>query len=81
MTPVPQSTNGPFINQVTKHAEIPQTQNVDKVVDMPVVTQRQVPQIQTALKTVEAPPAQFVGRVVEAPEIVVRKHVEIPQTY
>ena len=40
-------TNRPSINQETKHAEIPQIHYIDKVVvDMPVVMQRQVPQIQ-----------------------------------
>ena len=42
-------TNRPSINQVTKHAEIPQTLHIDKVVGMPVVMQRQVPRIQTCL--------------------------------
>ena len=62
----------PSINQVTKHEEIPQIYDIDKgVVDVPVVMQRQVPQIQiqTVWKTVEVTPAQFVGRVVETPVI------------
>ena len=62
-------------------AEIPQTQNVDEVVDVRVVMQRQVPQVQTVPNTVEVPPVPFVGRVVDVPVIVVTKHVEIPQTY
>ena len=37
-------TNRLSINQVTKHAEIPQNMYVDTVVDMLVVMQRQVPQ-------------------------------------
>ena len=49
---------------MTKHAEIPQTLYIDKVVDMLVVMQRQVPRIQTLSKTVEVPPAHFVGTVV-----------------
>ena len=57
------------INQVTKHAEFPQTLYIDKVVDLPVVLQRQVPLIQTSLKTVAVSPTQFVGRVVKAPVI------------
>ena len=57
------------INQVTKHAEFPQTQIIDKVVvDTPVVMQRQVPQIQSVSKTVEMPINQ------------VTKHAEFPQT-
>ena len=57
----------PSINQVTKCAEFPQTQYIDKFVEMLVVMQRKVPQIQTVLKTVEIPPAKFVDRVVDAP--------------
>ena len=59
-----------LINQVTKLAEFPQTQNIEKVVVVTpvVVMQRQVPQIQTVLKTVEMPINQ------------VTKHAEFPQT-
>ena len=57
----------PSINQVTKCAEFPQTQYIDKFVEMLVVMQRKVPQIQTVLKTVEIPPAKIVDRVVDAP--------------
>ena len=56
------------INQVTKHVQIPQS-HVDKVVDLPVVMQRQVPLFQTVLKTGEAPSINQVT-----------KHVEFPQT-
>ena len=35
------------INQVTMHAECPQICYIDKVVDTPVVMQRQVPQVQS----------------------------------
>ena len=57
------------INQVTKHADIPQTQ-IDKVgVDMPVVMQRKVPQIQFMLNTGEVP---SINQVI--------KHVKLPQT-
>ena len=57
---VPQTGKAPqaqfLINQVTKHAEIPQRQYCDKVIAaMPVVIQRQVPRTQTCLKTVESP--------------------------
>ena len=44
---------------MTKHAEIPQTLYVDKVVDTPVVMARQVPQIQTVLKTGKVPQVQL----------------------
>ena len=65
------------INQVTVHAEFPQTQYIDKVVvDLPVVMQRQVPRIRTVLKTVEDPPTQFVGRVMEALMACVRWHAQ-----
>ena len=55
---------------------------------MLVVTQRQVPQVQTMLKNVEVPPAQFVGTVVGVPVITqvitqvrqVTKLAEFPQT-
>ena len=41
-----------LINQVTKPAELPQTQHIDKVVvDTPVVMQRQVPQIRVSDKS------------------------------
>ena len=33
------------INQVTKHPEIPQTPYVDTMVDVPLVRQRQAPQV------------------------------------
>ena len=65
--------NKPSINQVTKHAEIPQNLNVDTVVDMPVVMQRQVPRIRTVLKTVEDHNRPSINQVT--------KHAEIPQIY
>ena len=81
-------TSRPSIYQVTKHAEIPQIQYIDKAVDMLVVMQRQVPRIQTARKTVEVPLAQSVGTVLRVSVITqvitkvrqVTKHVEFPQT-
>ena len=58
------------VNQVTKHAEFPQTLYIDNVVvEMPVVMQKKVPQIQTVLRTVESPPVQFAGRVMDVPVI------------
>ena len=47
------------INQETEHAEIPQTQNIDKIGDKLVSMQRQVPGIQTVLKTRKAPQVQL----------------------
>ena len=38
---------------------------MDKVVDMPVVVQRQVPMVQTVLETVEGQPSQLIGRAIE----------------
>ena len=71
------------INQVTKHAEMPQTVHIDKGVDVPVVKQRQVPQIQTPRMTVEVPTVQFTDRVMNVPVIMqitlVTKPVKIPQ--
>ena len=64
------AARSPSINQVTKHAEFPQTLYIGNVVvEMPVVRQRKVPQIRTASNTVEIPPLKFVGRVMEAPVI------------
>ena len=64
------AARSPSINQVTKHAEFPQTLYIGNVVvEMPVVRQRKVPQIRTASNTVEIPPLMFVGRVMEAPVI------------
>ena len=62
------------VDQVTKHAEIPQILYIDEVVDMLVVMQRQVPRIQTVLMTMEGPRTQFVGRVMEALMACVRWH-------
>ena len=49
----------PSLNQVTKHVEFPQTQYTGKVVAVPVVIQRQVPQTHGVLKTVQVSTAQF----------------------
>ena len=83
-----------LVNQVTKHAEISQTQYCDKVIAaMPVVIQRQVPRTQTCLKTVKVLPVQSIGTVANVPVIMqitkwpetmfnkVTKHVETPQIY
>ena len=59
----------PSINQVTKHAEFPQTLYIGKVVvEMLVVMQRMVPRIRTGLKDSGNPDHQ------------VTKHAEFPQT-
>merc|ERR1719273_2819188 len=63
-------------------------QFVDKVVDIPVVVQRQVPMVQKAQKTVEVPQVQYIDKVVDVPVVrvvdipqvqVVEKIVDIPQ--
>ena len=41
------------INQVTKNVEIPQIHHSDKMIDVPVVLQRQVPHVQAVHKNVE----------------------------
>ena len=70
----------PSNNQVTKHAEFPQIQYIDKViVDTLVVWQRQVPQIQTTGKTVEVPTVNQVTKHAEFPQIqYFDKNVDVP---
>ena len=46
--------------------EVPQTQRVDKAVDVPVAMPRQTPVIQRVQKT-EIPQIQFIVRVVDVP--------------
>ena len=41
------------IQKVQRTVEVPQVQYIDRVVDVPVVMQRQVPTIQTVQKTVD----------------------------
>ena len=48
------------INQSANHAKIQEEQYVDKMIEMPVVLQRQVPTAQTVHKTVEIHQAQFI---------------------
>ena len=69
--------NVPVIMQitlVTKQVKIPQTVHIDKGVNMPVVKQRQVPQIQTPRLTVEVPAARFTDRVMTVPVIMQMRH-------
>ena len=49
------------INQVTKHAEISQTQYINHAAAVPVVIQRQAPQIQMVSKTVKVPLAPLIA--------------------
>ena len=53
------------VDQVTKHVETPQTQFFDQGVGVPIVIQRQAPQIQTVLKTVKAWPVLFLPVVMQ----------------
>ena len=50
---------------VQKTAEIPQVQFIDRIADVPVVMQSQVPIIHTVQKTVEGPQSQCLDRVVD----------------
>ena len=77
------------INQVTKHIKIPQVQFLNKVDDMLVDVQRQIPVAQTMQKTMEVPPSHVTDKVsvipVAAPKQIlpmtqtVQKTTEIPQ--
>ena len=74
------------INQVTKHVEVSLVQFLDKVEEIPVVAQRQVPiVIQTIQKTTDIPQLQCIDEaiddlVVQAPQVQVsEKTVEISQ--
>ena len=48
-------------------------QDIGKIVDVPVATQRQVPTIQTVQKTVEVPQVQFLDRMVDVPFVMQRQ--------
>ena len=92
---VPKTVEAPqtqfLINQVTKHAEISQTQYINHAAAVLVVIQRQVPRTQTCLKTVKVLPVPSIGRVANVPVLLqittwpeamfnkVTKHVETPQ--
>merc|ERR1712061_899379 len=49
--------------------EVPQVQYIDRIVDVPVVKQRQVPSVQKVQKTVEVPQIQTIEKVVEIPQV------------
>ena len=74
------------INQVTKHVEVPLVQFLDKVEEIPVVAQRQIPiVVQTIQKTTDIPQLQCIDEaiddlVVQVPQVQVsEKTVEISQ--
>ena len=64
------------INQVTKHVEIPLSQFTDKVVDKPVVVQRQISTVLTVQKNIEISQLQVDDKVVDIPVMLV---VRVPQ--
>merc|ERR1719498_1575908 len=67
----------PVIQQHVTHIpqEVPQVQFIDKVVDIPVQKQRQVPMIQKVQKTVEVPQIQYIDKIVDVP---VQKQRQVP---
>ena len=48
--------------------EVPQVQFVDKVMDIPVISERQMSMMNRVQKTVEVPRVQFIDRVVDDPD-------------
>ena len=57
----------PLIQRVQKMEEVPQVQFIDKVVDIPVISERQMSMMNRVQKTVEVPRVQFIDRVVDDP--------------
>ena len=83
---VQKSTIQEKINQVTKHVEVPLVQFLDKVEEIPVVAQRQIPiVVQTIQKTTDIPQLQCIDEAiddlfVQVPQVQVsEKTVEISQ--
>ena len=65
------------INPMTKHVEIPELQFLDKVEEIPVVAQRQIPiVVQTVQKTIEIPQLQCIDDVIDVPVVLV---TQVPQ--
>ena len=65
-----------LVQRVQKSMEMPVVQFSDRVVDMLVVTQRQVPMIPNVQNTVEVPQIQYVDKIVDAP--VEASHQPVP---
>ena len=68
------------INQVTKHVEVPLLQFLDKVEEIPVVAERQIPiVVQTIQKTTDIPQLQCIDKVIDVPVVSVAQapHVQI----
>ena len=68
------------INQVTKHIKIPQVQFLNKVDDMLVDVQRQIPVAQTMQKTMEVPPSHVTDKVSVIPVVVPKQILPMAQT-
>ena len=54
----------PSIETVHKTVEVPQTQHIDKVADVPVARPRQTLSVQRVQKTMEVPQIQFIDKLV-----------------
>ena len=63
--------------RVQKIVEMPKVQFSDGEVDMPVVTQSQVPMISNVQKTVEVPQIQYVDKIVDAPVVAWTEDVSV----
>ena len=78
--PVPQ----PFVQAVEETFEVPQVQYSDRIVDLPVVMQCQIPTIRAVQRAVEVPQVQFCDRVVDVPVVmqvpVTQETIEILKT-
>ena len=68
------------INQVTKHIKTPQVQFLNKVDDMLVDVQRQIPVAQTMQKTMEVPPSHVTDKVSDIPVVAPKQIVPMAQT-
>ena len=64
------------IDQVTKHVEIPELQFTDKVVDVPVVAQKQISMTLTVQQNIEISQLQVDDKMVDVPVMLV---VPVPQ--
>ena len=58
---------------------MPQVQFLNRIVDVRVVTQRQIP-VQRVQKNIEFPHVQHLHKMVDVPVVQVQKAVEIPQS-
>ena len=53
--------------------EVPQVQFIDKVIDIPVINERQMSMMNQVQKTVEVPRVQFIDRLVDDPAVMRRE--------